>query len=253
MREIIIVWSYVANQMTFLKLVFIASFVVYFSHDASVGFAKAEESPTPTPIEYLQNSVVQVEVHGFDQKSNPITIAGTGFFVSKEGYLVTAKHLIEDIVSKGATRESLTYSVNMDPNGTPVTVPAINFWTNQISDLLVLSVKTGNIKFRVLTRNATPRGDIKIGETQIFTGGFPENYPFIMDSGIVKSFAGPSIGSGPLWVTNMSFKHGQSGSPVILKDGSVVAVVTAIDQDASTIGFITPTRIIPVNFWDIAH
>jgi len=239
--------------MTFLKLLCIASCVLYVSHDASVSFAKAEESPTLAPLEYLQDAVAQVEVHGFDQRSNPIAIVGTGFFISKEGYMVTAKHLIEDIVSKGATRESLTYSVNMEASGMPVTVSAIAFWNSQASDLLVLAVKTKNLKFRVLNQNSNIRGGINIGETQIFTAGYPEGYSLLMGAGIVTSFISPTDDSGPRWVTNMSFKRGQSGSPVILKDGTVVAVVTAIDQDASTIGFITPTRTIPLNFWDSSH
>lgn len=205
------------------------------------------------PEDILRDAVGVVEVHGYDTRSKEVVVSGSGFFISIEGYFVTARHLIEDAVKQGALRESLTYSVKMPSTNPSFSQTAVLYWSDILSDEVVLSVRTEGLRFHILKSNIQPRGDIALGMTPIFTAGYPENYPLVMDSGIVGSFNGPNQISFPLWVTNMSFKAGQSGSPVILKDGTVVAIVTAIDKDATNIGLLTPIRSIPSQLWDGFH
>jgi S1-C subfamily serine protease len=205
------------------------------------------------PEKLLRNATVIVEVHGFDKNSHEVTVSGSGFSISIEGYIVTARHLTDDAITHGASPESITYIVRASQ---VIGSPKINadvFWRSRTSDEMVLTAPMPDGLLIPLRPNVHPRGDIKLGFTSIFTGGFPEGYPLVLDRGIVRSFLAPENVHTPMWVTNMSFKHGQSGSPVILEDGTVVGIVTAIDQDASTIGFITPIRSIPLYLWDDFH
>lgn len=205
------------------------------------------------PEKIIRNAAVVVEVHGFDKKNHEVTVLGSGFSISVEGYIVTARHLTDDAIAHGASPESITYIVRASQIISSPKVNADMFWRSRTSDEMVLTAPMPDGLLIPLKPNLHPRGDIKLGFTPIFTGGFPEGYPLVLDRGIVRSFLAPENIHTPMWVTNMSFKHGQSGSPVILEDGSVVAIVTAIDQDASTIGFITPIRSIPPYLWDSFH
>lgn len=201
----------------------------------------------------IRRAVVVVEVHGFDKSSHDVAVSGTGFSISVEGYIVTARHLVDDAIAHGALPESITYLVKASQVIGSPKVSADMFWRSETSDEMVLSAPMPDGLLIPLMPNLHPRGDIKLGSTEIYTGGYPERYPFVLDKGIVRSFVAPENVHVPMWVTNMSFKHGQSGSPVVLADGTVVGIVTAIDQDASTIGFITPVRSIPPYLWDGFH
>ena len=205
------------------------------------------------PEKLIKDATVVVEVHGFDKNSHEVTVFGTGFSISIEGYIVTAKHLRDDVIRSGALPDSITYSVRASKALSAPILQADIAWIAPTSDILVLSSPMPDGLLTPLKPNLHPRGDIRLGFTPIFTGGFPEGYPFVLDKGIVRSFLAPENVHTPMWVTNMSFKKGQSGSPVILDDGTVVAIVTAIDLDASTIGFITPIRSIPTYLWDSFH
>lgn len=212
------------------------------------------ETLKPDPEKIIRQSTVIVEVHGFDKNNHEISVAGTGFCISVEGYVVTARHLTDDAVAHGASPESITYVIKTPNVVGSKDAPAQLFWKSVGSDEMVLaSPQHGGDRIVPLKPNLHPRGDIKLGITEVYTGGFPEGYPLVIDKGIIRSFVAPGNVHLPVWVTNMSFKHGQSGSPVILADGTVVGIVTAIDQDASTIGFITPIRSIPPYLWDDFH
>ena len=235
-------------MMSAFKLSCLASLV--FLVIAIILVACTKDKTAPTPLEHLRDAVATVEVHGFDEKGHDVADTGTGFFISKDGYFVTAKHLLDDVVAKGVTPENLTFTVKMQPHELKSGMPAVTSWKSSAGDAMVLLVKFGRTKFNILHSNLDSRDAIELGITPIFTGGFSQDYPLLLDSGIIKSFDGPENNLLPLWVTNMSFKYGQSGSPIILADGTVIAIVTAIDQDASTIGFVTPIRDIPSYYWD---
>ena len=205
------------------------------------------------PEKLIRDSAVVVEVHGFDKNNHEVTVLGTGFCISVEGYIVTARHLKDDAIAGGASPESITYIVRASQIISSQKVGADLFWFANSSDEMVLTAPMPDGLLIPLRQNLHPRGDIKLGFTSIFTGGFPEGYSLVIDRGIVRSFLAPESVHTPMWITNMSFKHGQSGSPVILEDGSVVGIVTAIDRDASTIGFITPIRGLPPYLWDSFH
>jgi hypothetical protein len=111
---------------------------------------------------------------------------------------------------------------------------------------MVLFAQVGNRPI-----SALPRGDgsrVVPGATPVFSIGYPQGYGFTVDQGIVKSFEGPR--QAHLWLTSMTFKEGQSGSPILLSDGTVVAVAKGDDLDARSIGLVLPARPwVPEDFW----
>jgi hypothetical protein len=112
---------------------------------------------------------------------------------------------------------------------------------------MVLYVSLGDRNVDVLVQGS--KNDIKAGITPIYTAGFPAGYHYSVDTGVVRSFSGP-IAPIPAWTTSMSFKAGQSGSPIVLANLKVVAMAKGVDADASSIGLIVPARLIPHEYWD---
>lgn len=205
------------------------------------------------PIGAIQEAAVAVVVKGIRASdSAPIEAHGSGFFTSPDGYLVTSYHLVSDLLQKGVDERTLTYAVRIESQPDHAPVEALVAWKNEAVDLMVLRARIGILKIRPLQPDFAARDEIRLTETPVFTGGYPSGYEFVADKGYVKSFEGPADAAAPAWVTNMTFKEGQSGSPVVVEDGRVVAVVKAVDLDAASIGILVPIRDIPLNYWQSA-
>jgi S1-C subfamily serine protease len=199
------------------------------------------------PIGAVQAAAAAIVVKGFrTADSAPVEAHGSGFFTSRDGYLVTSYHLVSDLLEKGVDERTLTYRVT--PEGRQQTGAAVA-WKSDAADLMVLQARIGNVPVKPLKPNLAARSELRLIETPIFTGGYPDGYAFVADRGYIKSFEGPADSAAPAWVTNMSFKAGQSGSPVVMEDGRVAAVVEAVDLDADSLGILVPIRDIPLNYW----
>lgn len=166
----------------------------------------------------------------------PLTSIATGFFVSSYGRLVTAHHLIGSL---GAfDRATLHITVQPNPYSND-RLPAEIEYVDNAHDVLVLLVP--RVREFAYMRSA-PRDSVELSATEIFTSGFPEAYAYMTDTGRVKAFNGPE-GAFYLWVTNMEFKGGQSGSPVYLADGGLIGLVKG-----SEAGFDKNSFIIPIEY-----
>ena len=86
------------------------------------------------PEKLIRDSAVIVEVHGFDKNNHEVTVLGTGFCISVEGYIVTARHLKDDAIAGGASPESITYIVRASQIISSQKVGADLFWFANSSD-----------------------------------------------------------------------------------------------------------------------
>jgi S1-C subfamily serine protease len=199
------------------------------------------------PIDAVQAAAAAIVVKGVrTADSAPVEVHGSGFFTSPDGYLVTSYHLVSDLLAQGVDERTLTYRVT--PDGRQQT-GAVVAWKNDVTDLMVLRARIGALPVKPLKPNLAARRQLRLTETPIFTGGYPDGYAFVADRGYIKSFEGPADSAAPAWVTNMHFKAGQSGSPVVMEDGRVAAVVKAVDLDAASMGILVPIADVPVNYW----
>lgn len=203
------------------------------------------------PIGAVQAASVAVAVKGIRiADSAPVEGHGSGFFTSQDGYLVTSAHLVSDLLERGADARTLTYTVT--PEGAPISrqMGAVVAWKSDGADLMVLRARIGTLRVKPLKPNLAARSELRLAATPVFTGGYPAGYDFVADKGYLKSFEGPADSAAPAWVTNMGFKEGQSGSPVVTEDGRVIAVVKAVDLDAASMGILVPIRDVPLNYWE---
>jgi hypothetical protein len=161
---------------------------------------------------------------------------------------VTAYHLLDKILAAGADADTLTYEIHFSPIST-VTAKAVLLQGSPAADFMVLSVSgVGGQNIKVLSRADRNTAKIVEGRTPIYSAGYPEGIGFSVTPGVITSFDGADGVIG--WTTNLSFKEGQSGSPIILDDGRVIAIAKGVDSAAATIGFVVPSRLIPAEYWD---
>lgn len=206
--------------------------------------------PAQANSDNVRNAVAIVIVQGVNTAQGNVKMAvqGTGFFISADGYLVTAYHLITKLTDQGVDPRSLEIQVHL-PDGAVVPANAIPLYTGTLADVMVLATSLQGHSVRALQKADRNKVKIEIGKTDIFAAGYPSGIGFSMARGYIKSIEGP-IQPLPLWTTSLTFKEGESGSPILLADDSVVAVAKADDADATQIGYVVPSRLIPSDYWD---
>jgi hypothetical protein len=145
-------------------------------------------------------------------------VAGTGFFVTDDGYLVTCEHVV-----RGATSLSAKLSGR--------SVPARLIKKDRTIDVALLKV---NGAFRALP--VKPESGIKLGDA-VFTIGFPN--PVVqgvepkLTRGEISSMAG--IRDNPRYFQiSVPVQPGNSGGALVDESGNVVGVVTARLDDVAT-------------------
>ncbi|HZL78813.1 MAG TPA: serine protease [Candidatus Limnocylindrales bacterium] len=151
----------------------------------------------------------------FVTSSNSIISFGSGFFISSNGLIATAYHVVRPI--KGDILDTSPYG-----NYTEI-VKLLNFDTN--SDTAILKMEIDGAPFLTL---ANPT-NIMAGDDVGFIG-FPVGFPIpIVSKGIISAQV-----SAPLFTTNLCrltvinaiVNHGNSGGPLFLaSSGNVIGII----------------------------
>ncbi len=163
--------------------------------------------------------------------------AGTGIIISKDGYILTNKHVISDsqsvtVVSSDGTTYSDVKVVGTDP----------------LNDLAFLKING------VSDLTAATLGDsssVRIGQKVVAIGNSLGEYQNTVTSGIISGTGRPvtaSEGSGSgatetltdLLQTDAAINPGNSGGPLTNLSGQVIGINTAVAEDAQGIGFAIP-------------
>ena len=154
---------------------------------------------------------------------------GSGFIISRDGYVVTNNHVIAEAeeISVKLQDEETEYEakiVGRDPE----------------TDLALLKI---DVKRRLPILDFADSDDIKVGEWVIAIGN-PFGLGHTVTSGIISA-TGRVIGAGPFddfLQTDASINPGNSGGPLLNMDGKVVGINSAIVAAASGIGFAIPSN-----------
>lgn len=160
--------------------------------------------------------------------------AGTGIIVSKDGYVMTNKHVIDGVSNVGiALSDGTTYSdvqvLGSDP----------------LNDVAFLKIPN------VHDLPAAELGDstsIRVGQKVVAIGNSLGQYQNTVTSGIISGTGRPvSAQAGSqvetltdLIQTDAAINPGNSGGPLLNLQGQVIGINTAIAADAQGIGFSIP-------------
>ncbi|GAB6181860.1 trypsin-like peptidase domain-containing protein [Desulfotomaculum defluvii] len=154
---------------------------------------------------------------------------GSGFIISKDGYILTNEHVIDaaqeiSVLVKGHQKPFEAKLVGADPS----------------MDLAVLKIEGNNFP----TLNLGDSNKIRVGNWVIAIGS-----PFGLEDTVTIGVI--SAKERPLEIDNRTFEHllqtdasinpGNSGGPLLNLNGEVIGINTAINAQAQGIGFAIPT------------
>ena len=160
--------------------------------------------------------------------------AGTGFFVSSDGFLITNKHVVEDTTAE--------YSIIMnDGKKFPARVVA----RDSVYDMAVLKVEGKNFSFV----NLGDSDDVQIGQTVVAIGNALGEFQNTVSVGVISGLRRRIIATGlqsgaeelnEVIQTDAAINPGNSGGPLLNLKGEAIALNTAVAQGAENIGFAIP-------------
>lgn len=162
--------------------------------------------------------------------------AGTGIIVSKDGYVVTNKHVVD-----GASGATVTGSSGEIYDKVKVV------GTDPLNDVAFLKIENVNdLKPAELGESST----LRIGQTVVAIGNSLGQYQNTVTSGIVSGLGRPVAAQSQdgsqaeslsdLIQTDAAINPGNSGGPLVNLSGQVVGINTAVASDAQGIGFAIP-------------
>lgn len=162
--------------------------------------------------------------------------AGTGIIISKNGYVLTNKH----VIPQGTDSVSVVLSDGTSYSNVQVV------GRDSFNDIAFLKINGAN--------NLTPAviGDsskVQVGQKVIAIGNALGQYQTSVTSGIISAVGRPLTASDGqsqaehlenLLQTDAAINPGNSGGPLVNLNGKVIGINTAIAEDAQSIGFAIP-------------
>ena len=160
---------------------------------------------------------------------------GSGFIVSKEGYVITCSHVVGDPEAE--------YTVVLDPKNK---YPAKILATDPLIDLAVLKIKEKDLPYLEMADS----DKIELGETVVAIGNPLGEFDDTLSSGIVSGLSRKitAYGGSPMKATSLrgliqtdaAINPGNSGGPLVNIEGKAIGVNTAQILGAQNIGFAIP-------------
>jgi serine protease Do len=194
--------------------------------------ANIADTVSPSVVSIVTNVATQ-GIFGTVQEGQA---AGTGIIISKDGYIITNKHVVDGashvqvFLSNGTAYDTVT-TVGLDP----------------LNDIAYLKIEGVD--------NLTPAkiGDsstVRVGQEVVAIGNSLGQYQNTVTSGVISGKgrpvqAGDEMGSATetltdLLQTDAAINPGNSGGPLLNRSGQVIGINTAVAQNAQGIGFAIP-------------
>ena len=154
--------------------------------------------------------------------------AGTGFIIDSRGYLVTNAHVINKMKN--------IYVENS--KGEYFRVAPI--YSDNTSDLAILKITdTANFKLGNTIPYSIKRTNADLGE-QIFTLGYPRN-EIVYGEGYLSAKSG-NEGDSTAYQISVSANPGNSGGPVINKNGEIIGIITSKNSSADGVVYAAKSK-----------
>jgi len=160
---------------------------------------------------------------------------GSGFIVSKDGYILTSNHVVADTTAE--------YTIILEPK---IKYPAKILARNPINDVAVLKIEAKDLPCLELADS----NKIEIGEEVVAIGNALGEFHDTLSAGIVSGLSRYITAISGLTQqaenlrgliqTDAAINPGNSGGPLVNRQGKVIGVNTAMVMGAQNIGFAIP-------------
>ena len=152
---------------------------------------------------------------------------GTSFLIDGKGFLVTNYHVISSM-------KNIYVGNNKGDSYTAEVV-----YSDKTSDLAILKIVDTSFKTVTNLPYSIKRANSDLGE-QFFTLGFPRN-EIVYGEGYVSAKSG-NDGDSLAYQLTVSANPGNSGGPVVNKNGEIIGIITAKDSKADGVVYATKSR-----------
>jgi S1-C subfamily serine protease len=210
--------------------------------DIDDAVARSLATATPKPsyesevYDIIRPSVVRVEVTAETTEGESKGAVGTGVIIDDTGTILTSLHVV-----RGATKVSVIFADGSESEAT-ITM------AQEENDLAVLRPLV--IPDDLVPATLTSSDTLHVGDDVVAVGnpfGIDDSLSAGVVSGLGRSFQSPATGQtlSNLIQFDAAVNPGNSGGPLVNRDGEVVGIVTALlnptDQDVFIgIGFAVP-------------
>ncbi len=158
-----------------------------------------------------------------------IDYRATGFLIDGKGYLVTNAHVISKMKNIYVANNKGEYF-----NATAV-------FTDKNSDLAIIKINDSTFKAINSFPYTITKNNADLGE-EFFTLGYPRN-EIVYGEGYVSAKSG-NEGDSASYQLTVSANPGNSGAPVINKNGEIIAIITAKDTKADGVVYAAKSKYI---------
>lgn len=202
---------------------------------ASVTDPNKETLSTTEIVRLVSPATVTVYVMGTVNNVSTPVFAGTGFFVSGDGYLVTNEHVISDVTTDSG------FSIIVDVPGYDIPIDAELVGSDVQTDIAVLKVEEQEEPFDYVTLGDSDT--LQVGELVVAIGNPLGRLEGTVTVGVVSALNRQVNNNGytmELIQTDASINSGNSGGPLINSFGEVIGVTNAKISTAEGLGFAIP-------------
>lgn len=164
---------------------------------------------------------------------------GSGFIVSKDGLIITNKHVVRetDVKYRVITNDNNEYEVDQ-------------IYRDPLNDLAILKINAKNLKPLTLGDSSK----LKLGQLAIAIGTPLGEFQNTVTSGIISGIGRGITAGSPfegfvekldnVIQTDAAISAGNSGGPLLNSKGQAVGVNTAVASEGQNIGFAIPINVV---------
>lgn len=162
-------------------------------------------------------------------------VIGSGFFISKNGYIITNHHVISDVVNPKNEKYSKLFIKMASDSDTRIPAKVIGW-----DDILDLALLKAEVEAPFVF-NLGSSSDLDVGD-KIFAIGSPVGLERTLTSGIVSATDRKLFTMGSVMQIDAAVNSGNSGGPCIDSNGNVQAVVFAGMLQYEGLNFAIPVE-----------
>jgi serine protease Do len=192
----------------------------------NIGYLMAKIDNTAKKVAQLDKTI-KANNNTVIQKNPSPDYRATGFLIDGKGYIVTNAHVVNRLKT-----------IYVENNKGEI-FSAQSIYTDNNTDLAILKINDTAYKTIYNLPYSINKSNSNLGE-QIFTLGFPRN-EIVYGEGYVSAKSG-NEGDSTAYQVSVSVNPGNSGGPVLNKNGQIIGIITSKNLTADGVVFAAKSK-----------